>query len=132
MPPPYTRRHRHTDAGGARGGGRGLSRGITKRAPAIKKTTKVVVVGKVGGKQQRKQPAGPSTVLIGPSTDIKLSAGAVANFLREGKPPVVKAISAANVNNAAKTLALTRNYIAEEGLDLCLLRRARTRAAAQP
>lgn len=78
----------------------------------------VVVGGKPGKRTPRRQAGGQKSVLIGPNTDIKLSAGAVANFLREGTPPVVKAISPANVNNAVKTLALARNYVAEEGLEI--------------
>ena len=92
-------------------------RGITKKA------TKVVVVGgKGGGKgrgRSRRANAAPD-VLIGENTDIKLAAGAVANFLREGSPPVVKAISPHNVNQAVKTLALTRMYILEESLEICV------------
>lgn len=57
------------------------------------------------------------TVLIGPTTDIKKSAGAVANLVREGTPPVIKAISAPNVNQAIKTLALARIYFLEEGIE---------------
>ena len=68
--------------------------------------------------RRKKAAADEPTVLIGPTTDIKKSAGAVANLVREGTPPVIKAISAANVNQAAKTLALARNYLEEEGIDV--------------
>eukprot|EP00310_Coccolithus_braarudii_P014253 CAMPEP_0183357786 /NCGR_PEP_ID=MMETSP0164_2-20130417/47357_1 /TAXON_ID=221442 /ORGANISM="Coccolithus pelagicus ssp braarudi, Strain PLY182g" /LENGTH=271 /DNA_ID=CAMNT_0025531505 /DNA_START=23 /DNA_END=838 /DNA_ORIENTATION=+ len=103
------------------GGGGGASRGITKRAPSSSTSCKVTVVGVSGGSQDRRADAfrhEPRACLIGPNTDIKKAAGSVAKFLREGTPPVVKAISPQNVNQAVKTLALARSYLADEGLDL--------------
>jgi len=55
--------------------------------------------------------------LIGPTTDVQKSAGFLASSLRDGISPVVKAISADNVNKAVKTLALARNYLADEDAD---------------
>jgi len=104
---------------GGKGAGKGLAKKIGGRG-----ATKVVVVGGRGrgggrgGARSSKGRSDEKTVLIGPTTDIKLSAGAVANLMREGTPPTVKAISAPNVNNAVKTLALARNYLADEGLEL--------------
>lgn len=78
----------------------------------------------VGQKQQGRRSNKPAAnteapqCLIGPSTDVKKSAAFVAACLRDGTPPVVRAISAVNVNNAVKTIALTRNYIQDEGLEL--------------
>lgn len=70
--------------------------------------------GKGGG---RSAVAEDPQCLIGPGTDVKSSAGFVANMIREGRTPEVKAISAANVNRAVKTLALARSYLEEEKLD---------------
>jgi len=82
--------------------------------------SKVTVVGSQGRRSAQQDAAAEQTptCLIGPNTDIKLSAGAVANFMREGTPPIVKAISPPNVNQAVKTLALARSYIDDEKLEL--------------
>lgn len=56
--------------------------------------------------------------LISAETDIKAAAGFVAQGIRASRPPEVKAISAQNVNQALKTLALAHDYLEEEGADL--------------
>ena len=88
------------------------------RAPG--RTTRVLVVGGAsGGRPQsggRAQTDGEC--LIGAETDIKSAAGFVCAGVRNNSPPEVKAISANNVNQALKTLAIAHDYLEEEDLDL--------------
>ena len=116
--------------GGGRGGARNArsrpSRGISKRrpsAPGGRSSSKVVVVGQRSRQQSSQQSHSATdseapTCLIGATTDVKKSAGFIASCLREGTPPIIYATSADNVNIAIKTIALTRRYLADEGLEL--------------
>ncbi|KAL1525932.1 hypothetical protein AB1Y20_020758 [Prymnesium parvum] len=74
----------------------------------------VIVVGRPAGGGRR----AASECLIGAETDIKAAAGFVCAGLRNDDPPVVKAISAHNVNQALKTLALVHSYLEGEHADL--------------
>ena len=119
--------------GGGGGGGRGgdrnarsrQSRGISKRRPSAPggRSSKVVVVGQRSRQQSSQQSHSATdseapTCFICATTDVKKSAGFIASCLREGTPPIIYATSADNVNIAIKTIALTRNYLADEGLEL--------------
>ena len=48
----------------------------------------------------------------------KLVAGAIAAVLREGDSAEIQAIGAAAVNQAVKSIAVTRTYVAPNGIDL--------------
>ena len=48
----------------------------------------------------------------------KLVAGAIAAVIREGKIVEMQAIGAAAVNQAVKSIAVARGYVAPNGIDL--------------
>jgi stage V sporulation protein S len=48
----------------------------------------------------------------------RLVAGAIAGMVREGKPVALQAIGASAVNQAVKAVAVARNYLEEDKLDL--------------
>ena len=132
--------------GGGSVGGRGVASAITKKQVAGRGVASAITKKQVGrgGAKGRGRGAGavkvvgrgrggtlsatrsargpkkaePSECLIGVDTDVKAAAGFVANGLREGNPPVVRAISATNLNSALKVLALAHNYLEEERMEL--------------
>lgn len=108
---------------GSRGrgpGGRGVRGAIRKKPPPHKR---VVVIGKTAGGAAKGRAADASLreCLIGSETDIKSAAGFICVCLRDGEPPVVKAISASNVNRALKTIALVHDYLESANSDLFML-----------
>jgi len=116
------RRSRGGPGRGSPGRGRSQS-AISKRTNAAHQNPRVVVVkSRQLPRQTEHNPkltaADSNQCLISENTDIKSAAGYVAALLREGKPPQVLAISAGNVNRAVKMLALVRNYLEAEALDL--------------
>ncbi|MDR1753517.1 MAG: stage V sporulation protein S [Eubacterium sp.] len=48
----------------------------------------------------------------------RLSAGAIAAVIREGKTVEVQAIGAGAANQAIKSVAIARDYVKNEGMDL--------------
>eukprot|EP00308_Calcidiscus_leptoporus_P009524 CAMPEP_0119369938 /NCGR_PEP_ID=MMETSP1334-20130426/16380_1 /TAXON_ID=127549 /ORGANISM="Calcidiscus leptoporus, Strain RCC1130" /LENGTH=237 /DNA_ID=CAMNT_0007386887 /DNA_START=15 /DNA_END=728 /DNA_ORIENTATION=- len=56
---------------------------------------------------------------VGKETDAKSLAGAIANCTREGSRVELTAIGAASVNQAIKSIAIARQYVEEEAIDLC-------------
>jgi stage V sporulation protein S len=51
----------------------------------------------------------------------KLVAGAIAAFLREENIVEIQAVGAAAVNQAVKAIAITRGYVAPNGIDLVVI-----------
>jgi stage V sporulation protein S len=51
----------------------------------------------------------------------KLVAGAIAAFLRDENIVEIQAVGAAAVNQAVKAIAITRGYVAPNGLDLVVI-----------
>ena len=49
------------------------------------------------------------------------AAGAIAGILREGGSTELQAIGAAAVNQAVKAVILARDYLVQDGLDLCCI-----------
>jgi len=56
---------------------------------------------------------------VGTSTDAKSLAGAIASCTREGSRVELTAIGAKSVNNAVKSVAIARQFVEEEAIDLC-------------
>lgn len=48
----------------------------------------------------------------------KMVAGAIAAFLRESNTVEIQAVGAGAVNQAVKAIAITRGYVAPNGIDL--------------
>lgn len=58
------------------------------------------------------------TLKVSSKSEPKSVAGAIAAILRNNKPVEVTAIGAAAVNQAIKSIAVTRGYVAPNGIDL--------------
>jgi len=56
---------------------------------------------------------------VGNSTDAKSLAGAIASCTREGSRVELTAIGAGSVNQAIKSVAIARQFVEEEAIDLC-------------
>ena len=56
---------------------------------------------------------------VSSSTDAKALAGAIASCTREGSRVELTAIGAGSVNQAIKAIAVARQYVEEEAIDLC-------------
>jgi stage V sporulation protein S len=52
---------------------------------------------------------------VSPATQV---AGAIAKVIRKGRRAEVQAIGAAAVNQAVKAVAISRNYLIEDGVDV--------------
>lgn len=59
------------------------------------------------------------TLKVGNQTDPKSLAGAIASCTREGLRIELTAIGAGSVNQAVKSIAIARQYVEEEAIDLC-------------
>lgn len=58
------------------------------------------------------------TLKVSANSNPKLVAGALAAFLKDNKSVEIQAIGAAAVNQAVKSIAVTRGYMAPTGVDL--------------
>jgi stage V sporulation protein S len=56
---------------------------------------------------------------VGNNTEAKSLAGAIASCTREGSRVELTAIGAGSVNQAIKSVAIARQYVEEEAIDLC-------------
>lgn len=56
---------------------------------------------------------------VSSSTEAKSLAGAIASCTREGSRVELTAIGAGSVNQAIKAIAIARQYVEEEAIDLC-------------
>jgi len=56
---------------------------------------------------------------VSSSTEAKALAGAIASCTREGSRVELTAIGAGSVNQAIKAIAIARQYVEEEAIDLC-------------
>lgn len=56
---------------------------------------------------------------VGTQTDAKNLAGAIASCTREGSRVELTAIGAGSVNQAVKSVAIARQFVEEEAIDLC-------------
>jgi len=56
---------------------------------------------------------------VGKDTEAKSLAGAIASCTREGSRIEMTAIGAGSVNQAIKAIAIARQYVEEEAIDLC-------------
>merc|ERR1719231_1865141 len=56
---------------------------------------------------------------VGTQTDAKSLAGAIASCTRDGSRVELTAIGAGSVNQAIKAIAIARQYVEEEAIDLC-------------
>ena len=55
---------------------------------------------------------------VSSKSDPKLVAGAIAAVLRNGAPVEVNAIGASAVNQAVKSIAVAKNYVSQNDIDL--------------
>ena len=65
--------------------------------------------------------AGPEdkrVLLVAGTSSTKRVAGSVAHTARKGDPPALAAIGASSINAAVKSLAVARQYVAQDGFDL--------------
>jgi len=58
---------------------------------------------------------------VSSSSDPKSVAGALAAVLREEKKAEIQAIGAGAVNQAVKAIAISRGYVAPNGMDLIMI-----------
>ena len=58
------------------------------------------------------------TLKVSANSVPKSVAGAIANIVRDNRPVEVVAIGAAAVNQATKSIAIARGYVAPNGIDL--------------
>mmetsp|Transcript_51805 Transcript_51805/g.85938 ORF Transcript_51805/g.85938 Transcript_51805/m.85938 type:complete len:243 (-) Transcript_51805:277-1005(-) len=56
---------------------------------------------------------------VGTNTEAKALAGAIASCTREGSRVELTAIGAGSVNQAVKSIAIARQFVEEEAIDLC-------------
>ena len=56
---------------------------------------------------------------VSSNTEAKALAGAIASCTREGSRVELTAIGAGSVNQAIKAIAIARQYVEEEAIDLC-------------
>ena len=62
-----------------------------------------------------------STFRVGSKTDVKALASAVAHALRNQPEVQLRAIGAASVNQAIKAVIVARGFLAQRGMDLCVV-----------
>lgn len=58
------------------------------------------------------------TCKVGPTSDVHKTAGYIAAGARKGCPPLVIAAGAAGINQAIKSIALARNFLKDEDVDV--------------
>ena len=56
---------------------------------------------------------------VSSNTEAKALAGAIASCTREGSRVELTAIGAGSINQAIKAVAIARQYVEEEAIDLC-------------
>ena len=92
----------------AQGGGGGANDTLSAMQLVLSKRSRRTSVDKDG--RQLK---------VGKDTDAKALAGAIASCTREGSRVELTAIGAASVNQAVKAVAIARQFVEEEAIDLC-------------
>ena len=95
-------------ADSAQGGGGGANDTLSAMQLVLSKRSRRTSVDKDG--RQLK---------VGKDTDAKALAGAIASCTREGSRVELTAIGAASVNQAVKAVAIARQFVEEEAIDLC-------------
>ena len=106
----------NTNSGGGNGGGRSGQRGSGQRGGGGRGR------GGNGNRQSnhshhsgnRGQPA----VFISAEGSPRTYAAKIAEHVRDGQPPILMAAGANSINQATKSLAYAREYLASDGLDL--------------
>ena len=92
----------------AQGGGGGANDTLSAMQLVLSKRSRRTSVDKDG--RQLK---------VGKDTDAKALAGAIASCTREPSRVELTAIGAASVNQAVKAVAIARQFVEEEAIDLC-------------
>jgi stage V sporulation protein S len=58
---------------------------------------------------------------VSANSNPKMVAGAIAAFLRQSSEVEIQAVGAGAVNQAVKAIAITRGYVAPNGIDLVVI-----------